>query len=669
MVSRSRLLLPLILASALSARLPPLPPLAPHPRLVLTPARLAAARAEIAGGGDAGAFGALLFAHADLALAEAPTTRGPTDPVIGVLLQVRRALDIMLTSAAAAALNGTRGVSRGAPYFERALREVQQLCFNWTSPNNTDWNFAHALDTGEASFAVGLAYDWLYPALSGGERAGIAGALVAHGLGEYRAYLPGAARAGSPAWWANSSVNWNCVCSAGGVVGALAILGEPGAPAWLLDDVVAPLVAGVAPCVASVHADSSWTEGPEYWGYANKYNAWLFSALLSTWNSTLGLAALPGVTHAARFPIYMSGANVLTAANASLTWAWADSHSAPMWQPYMSLWGTAFDERAAAYVSRVASRALAPALVRAFKLHSNAWGMFVETTAFFDARGTAADVQALPTALLYDVAQLAVFRSPWLAPQQSYLGFKGGNSSWDHAHCDMGSFVFDTGGQRFAEDLGADSYELPSYFGPQRWSYYRLNSLGHNVPVFANASQVPAAANITAFCSAPVERQGVLVDGWGVIDLSRAYAGAGAPAAVRRGVISLNASSAVVIVDEFAPTTANISWRLHTRAAAELDGARAALALGGVDALLALLPASAGTDCAALGAWTALELAPLLPSPPYNPAAGYRRLELLAQSGDTCTRIAVALGEPAIVIALAQARIAPLDAWPTAGPL
>ena len=405
-------------ALALALALPPLPPLAPHPRLVLTPKRLAAARAEIAGGGDAAAFGAALFAHADWALTRPPTPRGKPDAT-GVLMPVRAALDIMLTSAAAAALNGTCGVSRGAPYFERALREVNQLCFNWSAPNETDWNFvAHALDAGEASFAVGLAYDWLWPALSGGERAGILAALVAHGLGQYAKYLPDK----SIAWWRNNSINWNCVCSTGGVVGSLAIAGDAGAPGWLLGGVVAPLVAGVVPCVAAVHEDSSWTEGPGYWGYANKYNAWLFSALLDTFNSTLGLEALPGVVRAARFPLYMAGANAITRANASLTWDWADSHAPPLWQPFMSFWGGAFDERAAAFASRVTSRAVAPQFVR-----SPAWGGFVEATAFFDARGTAADVQALPTAALYDYAQLGVFRSPWLAPTQNYIGFKGGD--------------------------------------------------------------------------------------------------------------------------------------------------------------------------------------------------------------------------------------------------
>ena len=159
-----------------------------------------------------------------------------------------------------------------------------------------------------------------------------------------------------------------------------------------------------------------------------------------------------------------------------------------------------------------------------------------------------------------------------------------------------------------------------------------------------------------------------MVDGWGVVDLSRGYAGgAGQPTSVRRGFVSLNASSALLIVDEWRGVGGNASLQLHTRAAVALSGAAATLSLGGVAAQLAVLPAS--TSCGALGAWAVVELAPLLPSPPFDSAAGFRRVEALAPPGAPCTRVAVALGDPAVVRALAGVAVAPLDDWAASGPL
>ena len=51
----------------------------------------------------------------------------------------------------------------------------------------------------------------------------------------------------------------------------------------------------------------------------------------------------------------------------------------------------------------------------------------------------------------------------------------------------------DAGGVRWAKDLGSDDYNLDGYWtmgvGGKRWTYYRLGSLSHNVPVLGNKNQ------------------------------------------------------------------------------------------------------------------------------------------------------------------------------------
>ena len=70
---------------------------------------------------------------------------------------------------------------------------------------------------------------------------------------------------------------------------------------------------------------------------------------------------------------------------------------------------------------------------------------------------------------------------------------KGGNNQADHAHLDLGSFVLDMNGVRWASELGRDNYDLPGYFdlseGGGRWKYFRLNTHSHNTLVFNNDNQ------------------------------------------------------------------------------------------------------------------------------------------------------------------------------------
>ena len=88
-------------------------------------------------------------------------------------------------------------------------------------------------------------------------------------------------------------------------------------------------------------------------------------------------------------------------------------------------------------------------------------------------------------------------RSAWDDPNALFLGIKAGYNQVNHGHLDLGNFELDALGVRWARDLGSDNYNLPGYWeakrGGQRWSYYRLNSASHNVPMLGGQSQDPLA--------------------------------------------------------------------------------------------------------------------------------------------------------------------------------
>ena len=71
----------------------------------------------------------------------------------------------------------------------------------------------------------------------------------------------------------------------------------------------------------------------------------------------------------------------------------------------------------------------------------------------------------------------------------AHVGFKAGSPSVNHGHMDIGSFVMEAEGVRWAFDLGVQNYNsLESkgikVFGKdqdaQRWSILRMNNYFHN---------------------------------------------------------------------------------------------------------------------------------------------------------------------------------------------
>src|SRR5207253_2649072 len=112
-------------------------------------------------------------------------------------------------------------------------------------------------------------------------------------------------------------------------------------------------------------------------------------------------------------------------------------------------------------------------------------------------------------------------------------------------------------GERWARDLGGDSYELPGYFGKERWNYYRMRAEGHNTLVFnpgASPDQNPKAkAAIFQFDETPGAS-------FATADLSNAYDAHGIKA--RRGIRLMGTQ--VLVQDEItAPEPADTWWFMH----------------------------------------------------------------------------------------------------------
>ena len=155
---------------------------------------------------------------------------------------------------------------------------------------------------------------------------------------------------------------------------------------------------------------------------------------------------------------------------------------------------------------------------------------------------------------------VAMHRSGWESGA-TFVGVKGGSASVNHAHMDVGSFVMDALGTRWADDFGMQSYHSLESAGialwgreqeAERWKVFRLGTSAHNV-LMVNGEQQRVTGH------ARIVESGA---GRSVVDLGPVYAGQ--LAAARRGV-TLRGDGVVVVEDDVkALGKARVRWaKLH----------------------------------------------------------------------------------------------------------
>ncbi|MGZ8920852.1 MAG: heparinase II/III domain-containing protein, partial [Limisphaerales bacterium] len=413
-----------------------------------------------------------------------------------------------------------------AKYAERVWREVE------AAANFQDWNPRHFLDTAEMTHAFALAYDWLYAYWSDAQKETIRSAIVEKGLRPAETVYNGT---GTYSKWHKARHNWNQVCNGGIGIGALALADE-------LPDLCGSILENAAKTIQlAMHEfapDGAWAEGPGYWNYATTYNVAFLAALESALGTDFGLSQIDGFRYAGHFPIYLTGP-------LRRTFNYADGSDGAIRAPHMFWLARKFNEpNYALYQAHFASPHPLDLL----------WVQPVKS-----------DTMDLPLSRYFRNAEVATFRSSWDDSDAVFVGFKAGDNKANHSNLDLGTFVLDANGVRWAVDLGADNYNLPGYFGKNRWNYYRMRAEGHNTLVInpgVEPDQNPSAApRITKFESSSAETIAIA-------DLTAAYAHAASE--VKRG-LSFSADRVLVQDEVQAREPAEVWWFMHTPAEIRLD--------------------------------------------------------------------------------------------------
>ncbi|WP_303225270.1 heparinase II/III domain-containing protein [Alistipes indistinctus] len=408
----------------------------------------------------------------------------------------------------------------------------------------SDWNPSHFLDVGEMTMALGVGYDWLYPALSEASRRTIREAIVEKG------FKPSYDTAYN--WFVDAEHNWNQVCNGGLAFGAIAVAESE--PEWA-QKIIDRAIDKVRLPMRHYAPDGAYPEGPGYWGYGTLFNVLLIGGLESTFGTDYGLSQMPGFMQTGTYEMQMVSPLIKHFNYMDNSYE-PESSSAPFWFYSKTQDPSVLCQQVSILQRDTAKKYLKDRVLPAMLI----WGAgapmekaVAPQETFWAGRGN---------------TPVCVMRSGWGDPNARFVGVKLGLPSINHGHMDVGSFVFEADGVRWAIDLGSEDYNTTETRGvdlwnmaqqSQRWDVFRYNNRSHNTLTFNDKLQrVNGSAQIIESDSATARR-------FVKTDLTPVYAGQ--VDKVER-TISLVDNDYLLIEDEITAgkNYTRMRWTLMTRA-------------------------------------------------------------------------------------------------------
>lgn len=351
-------------------------------------------------------------------------------------------------------------------YADRAIEEMMAVSAF------SDWNPSHFLDVGEMVMAVGIGYDWLYGKMSPEERLTVKDAIVEKG------FVP--ADNEEYAGFYNVRNNWNQVCCAGLLYGALATYEEHPEKARELIDLY---VKSVPFALETYFPDGGYPEGFNYWGYGTSFQVMMIAALESALGTDFGLSLAPGFLESSSFVQFMT-------APSGESFNFSDARPDAFCNPAMFWFARKTGDMSRIWIERQYLDRLEDDFMRKVGLHF-AEPRLLPTVLIYCSRIDMEGIRPPKENIRIFQGQNPVFiyREGWKSKDDTYLGIKAGTPKASHAHLDVGSFIYEYGGVRWSMDLGMQEYYSLEKLGigiwdggqgGQRWDIFRIDNISHS---------------------------------------------------------------------------------------------------------------------------------------------------------------------------------------------
>jgi hypothetical protein len=505
-----------------------------HPRIYLSDRRLAQIRQNIKSDPNARKASEVIIKHANALLEAKPIAYVKTGR--RMLAPAGETVSRIKYLGMAYHLTGEKKYAEGGVAVLLAATKIPH------------WNPSHYLDTAGLCLATGLGYDWFYDQLTPAQRETVVKAIVDKGI---------ETSFGGRPWWANGKSNWNQVCNSGLGIAALAIWeDEPQVAA----QTIKRSLKGIPHTMDTYAPDGIYFEGPSYWSYGTSYTVQFIDALENVMGTDFGLSKFPGFMESVDAINFITGPTGLFL-NFSDGYRYRYTQAATYWFA---------DRRQDPNLLFIENGYMARSLQK--KPGSGHYPDMVMYLVWSDQAQTA----KAPKQRHWHgkgLQPLASFRSSW-DKDATFAAMKGGVSGGGHQHMDVGGFVIDADGVRWASDTASQSYDLEANAHakakaegrPFEPAFYR-DRWSHNILVVDGQKPVPGSKSpMLAFSDKP-ENPHV------IFDLSPAYKGQLAQA--KRG-LRLYREKSVVVQDEFTTLgkeETQIRWAMLTRNSAEVSNA------------------------------------------------------------------------------------------------
>ncbi len=438
-------------------------------------------------------------------------------------------------------------------YAEAAWRDLEAVS------NFSDWNPSHYLDVTTMSHGIAIGYSWFYDWLSEEQKNIIVEGFIRCGLNSYIESLD------MRDWWTYVNSNWNPWCHGGLMTAIVAMSDRLGERGMYALDRAFPYLEYLYP---EFVPDGAWVEGISYHATTLSYLSQWCATMETATGKDFGYWDLPGMELTPYYGEALSGAGGVY--NYGDNTEVVSNCAAQAWFAYKYQDNGLMQMR----YSNILSRGLA----------TNWYDLLMLRPEMMNGSSS------MSNDMLYQDKNIVSLRTSWTdALNGFFVGAKGGQNGESHFHYDLGGFVMDVGGVRFAYELGREGYALTA--NDTETYQYKKRAEGHNTYVI-NPDETPgqgdtALAEVTKFVS---KEKG----SYAVIDLTQVY---GEALDMKRGFLLTNDRQSLIIQDEVSLAGASeVYWFMHTAGDIEVaeDGKSVYITNSGVTIKMEMLGSDDG---------------------------------------------------------------------------